>query len=121
MQLAALRQEQVRLDRRSLAELTSELGPRGAAVVAARASDDLTERLVMLEILHRSGAWALLADRVQRLPGIADQIGMTHLAQVARDVACCAERRDAPALAATLARLGRVARGSVAAIRERQG
>ena len=50
------------------------------------------------------------------LVAIADQVGMSMLAQAATAVAICAERRDGPALAATLSRLMRISDCSLTAV-----
>jgi len=50
------------------------------------------------------------------LVAIAEQIGMTVMARVARDVADCAKSQDPVPLAATLARLMRTGEESLTAI-----
>lgn len=108
--------ERVRLDPDKLTALYVQLGAAGAENVVCRAMEELAIRMADLPGLLRSGDYVKLGKTARSLVGIADQIGMGSLARVARDVSDCAHREDLPALAATLARLGRIGDRSLAAI-----
>ncbi|MEM0936850.1 MAG: hypothetical protein AAGJ91_13220 [Pseudomonadota bacterium] len=114
-------EEAVRLDPAYLVALFRDLGPPAAQSVLARAITEIGERLEGLSEPHRSGRWGELARRARALSAIAEQVGMTEFSRVARSVAECAAREDAPALGATLARLDRVAHRSLAAVWDMTG
>lgn len=108
--------ETVHLDPDKLGALYRDLGPRQTEVVLTRALEEIGQRIEALPEPYQEGRWAELARRARSLIAIADQIGMSKLARVAGDVAICAERCEAPALGACLARLDRIAQNSLAAI-----
>lgn len=113
-------EEVVRLDSGVILRLQAELGPLGAENVVCRAIEEIALRLEALGEPHRTGRWAELARRARSLVAIADQVGMTTLARVCRDVALCAERGDAAGLGATLQRLDRIAHRSLSAVWDMQ-
>lgn len=108
--------EPVRLDSDRLGDLYSEMGESGAETVVCRALEELANRLSLVERAFYQEDRTKLTKAARGMIAIADQVGMVGLAQVARDVATCAEGRDDPALAATLARLVRQGDRSLAAI-----
>ncbi|MEL6519533.1 MAG: hypothetical protein AAFQ66_01120 [Pseudomonadota bacterium] len=108
--------ETVRLDPDKLGALYFQLGETGAETVVCRAMEELAIRLKELSNLMAGDDFERMAKISRSLVGIAEQIGMTTLARVARDVSLCASRRDGPALAATLARLERIGDRSLTAI-----
>lgn len=108
--------ESVRLDPDRLEELFVRLGHRAAEDVVSRALQELSARLGQLEGLHRRTETDEMRRYARSMGAIADQLGMPALARVARDVAACSQRGDAVALAATMARLGRVGEVSLARI-----
>jgi hypothetical protein len=112
--------EPVRLDPERLAMLFRQLGPAGAENVIARAMEELGHRLAELAPLRRDGRLGDLSRRARSLIAIAEQIGLASFARVSGDVAICAARSDEPALAATLARLERIADRSLLAIWDMQ-
>ncbi|MDT0681057.1 hypothetical protein RM543_00040 [Roseicyclus sp. F158] len=109
--------DHIRLDLDRLGHLIENLGPAEAEALVRRALDRLDSRLTELGQLARSGVRPPELVRLARgLAAIAEQIGMSKLARVARDVSVCAERGDEAALGATLARLQRVGERSRAAL-----
>ncbi|MFV0358642.1 hypothetical protein [Tropicimonas sp.] len=110
-----LHEEPVGLDRTPLETLHRQLGRAGAENVTCRTLEDLSERLADLRPF--AGGCRTDTERLARgLAGVAEQIGLTMLARVAGDVACCANRGDFAALSATLARLERIGDRSLSAI-----
>jgi hypothetical protein len=108
--------EPVRLERKRLQAIYSSLGPVEAEEIICRAMEELALRLAMIDKAHAARERDALAKGARGIVAIADQVGMCALARVAGDVAICAERRDATALAATLARLLRVSDRSLTAV-----
>lgn len=108
--------EPVRLDRTLISALYASAGESQAEEIICRAMEELAVRLAQMERAYAAGQQALLGKGARSLVAIADQVGMTGLAHVARDVALCAERGDATALGATLARLMRISDRSLTAV-----
>ncbi|MFZ5964156.1 hypothetical protein ACOXXX_14515 [Thalassococcus sp. BH17M4-6] len=108
--------EGARLDADRLDSLYSQLGPQGAENVVCRAMEELAFRLAHIDRMYCRNDLAEMRKTTRGLIGIAEQIGMTGLARVARDVVGCIDDGDATALAATLARLARSGEGSLMAI-----
>ncbi|WP_366140455.1 hypothetical protein [uncultured Tateyamaria sp.] len=108
--------EPVQVNHDRLDALYSEMDPVNAEDVVCRAMEELALRMAHCDRLYRAGNLDELRKSSRSLIAIADQIGMTVLAQVARDVVTCAEARDQVALAATLGRLLRTGEGSLTAI-----
>lgn len=109
-------EEPVRLDRARIETLHAALGPAQAEEIVCRAMEELAVRLALLERGYAARDVAALAKGARSLVAIAEQIGMAALARVAADVAACADRRDGPALAATLGRLLRLGDRSLTAV-----
>ncbi|MGR3760971.1 hypothetical protein ACUXV3_12695 [Roseobacteraceae bacterium NS-SX3] len=112
--------ENVRLDPGKLSELYSQLGETGAEDVVCRAIEELAVRLSHCERLWRQNDMDNLRKSARSLIAIADQIGMTAMASIARDVTETAASGDQPATAATLFRLLRVGERSLTAVWEQQ-
>lgn len=108
--------EAVTVDHDRLSGLVDHLGNDRAQDVLRRAMGELTERLELIDVAHRTGDMPDLLRRVRGLGGIAEQMGMGTLSRVARDVLATAQADDAVALGATLARLGRLGEVSVDAV-----
>jgi hypothetical protein len=100
--------EGVRLDSRPLEALHSDMGAEAAEAVLRRAMRELALRLARIEMREGIETMADLAQSARGIVGIAAEIGLTTLAEVAADVAAAAARCDVPAAAATAARLARV-------------
>lgn len=113
--------ESVRLDLDCIETLVSSLSREAADEVVARAVDDVAMRLSDCEQHFAAGDTAGLRKAVRPLGGIAEQIGMSMLARVARDLLLTLDRGDAVAVAAVLSRLSRVGDRSLVAIWDRQG
>ena len=113
--------EAVRLDAGQLNDLYLDLGDTGASDVLCRAMEELTQRLTEADRQYRSAEFRDLRKTVRSLVGIADQVGMRKLAQVAIHVVDCVDRGDPVALAATLGRLMRLGEQSLSAAWDLQG
>lgn len=114
-------EESIRLEREQLVALYASVGKAQAEEIICRAMEELATRLALMERAHAAGELAALAKGARGLVAIAGQVGMSTLARVAGDVAACAERRDAAALGATLARLMRISDRSLTAIWDTAG
>lgn len=108
--------EQVSLDRGQLEVLYRQLGPIGADKVVHHALEELAALLASLPVEYRAGKMADLAAGGRALAAVAQQVGMTKLARVARDVADLATSHDAAALGAVVARLERIGDRSLVAV-----
>ncbi len=109
-------EEKVRLESDRLVELYAQLGETGAQDVVCRAMEELAVRLARIDEAFRSCKLTALRKDAKGLIGIAEQVGMQRLANVARDVCTCAEGPDPVALGATMARLQRVGDRSLTAV-----
>lgn len=109
-------EEKVRLDSDRLAELYVQLGEVGAQDVVCRAMEELAVRLTKVNEAFIGYKGRELRKGSKGLIGIAEQIGMQRLADVARDVCNCADENDPVALGATLARLLRIGDSSLTAV-----
>lgn len=108
--------ETVHVDQDRLGTLYTQLGESHAENIVCRALEELALRLSGGERLYRDEAWAELRKNTRSLIAIAEQLGMSALGSVARDVTRCIDAGDAVATAATLARLLRVGERSLMAI-----
>lgn len=115
--LAVLHHEEgVRLNPDCLVALYEELGEHGAEQVVARAMRELNARLMELQRHAGEGDLAALTRDARMLAKVAEQIGMTTFARVARDVIGATEAGNAVARAAILARLLRIGDRSLNAV-----
>jgi hypothetical protein len=108
--------EPVTLDRDQLEVLYRQLGPVGADKVVHHALEELAALLSGVNVDYHAGRMAELAASGRALAAVAQQVGMTKLARVARDVADVAMGRDAAALGAVTARLMRIGDRSLVAV-----
>ena len=108
--------EVVRVDPDRLEELYRQLGEAGAEDVVCRALEELAARLSHTERCYREMRFDDMRKSARSLVAIADQIGMTLLAQVALDVTTCLDTGDRNALAATFARILRIGERSLTEI-----
>ena len=113
--------ERVRLDHDRLGELYERLGPSGAEDVVCRAMEELAARLAQIDRDYRTGHRSEMRKGARALAAIADQIGMSTLARVGRDVTRCVDMGDHVALTAVLARLFRSGERSLTAVWDMQG
>lgn len=106
-------EEEINVDQRRLEEIVAELGESAAQNLIIAALEHLAEALRQaLRAAHR-GDFAQLVSHVDHLSRLAWQVGLVSLAGVAVDVGRCTESGDMQGLAATLARLERVANRSL--------
>lgn len=118
--LTVMHKENVRLDPGKLSELYSQLGETGAEDVVCRAIEELAVRLSHCERLWRQDNMENLRKNARSLIAISDQIGMTAMAAIARDVTNAIDGKDQAAVAATVFRLLRVGERSLTAVWEQQ-
>lgn len=103
-----------------LNDLYAQLGQHAAEDVVCRALEEMAARLSHIEKSYRGGAWDDLRKNARGLGAIADQLGITMLTKVARDVKSCVEVGDQVAIAATVARLVRVGESSLTEVWDMQ-
>lgn len=116
-EVTALQQkERVRLDADRLETLYRQLGERGAEDVVCRALEEIAARIAQAEHDFRAARFVEMRKGCRSLIAMADQIGMAMLARVADDVTGCIDAGDGIALAATFARLRRIADRSLCEI-----
>lgn len=108
--------ETVRLDRDQLEVLYVQLGPAGADNLVAHAMEELAVELARLERRHKASRIGDVLNSARLLIAIAQQIGMTSLARVARDVLSLANGSDSAGYAAAVARLLRIGERSLVAV-----
>ncbi|WP_188525997.1 hypothetical protein [Sinisalibacter lacisalsi] len=108
--------EIVRLDRSQLEVLYQSLGPRGADKVVSHALEELAVTLSRASGEYRAGEIEALRTSVKALVAVAQQVGMTLLARVGRDVLDLSRSYDAAAFGATMARLERIGESSLVAV-----
>ena len=108
--------EAVRLDAGRMGEIVDELGELAAQNVIGVALEQLAQALATARGAAMGGDMAALVAQADLLSRLAWQMGLVSLAGVAVDVGTCADRRDATALGATLARLMRVGNRSLTQI-----
>lgn len=118
--LTVMQTESVRLDPDKLGELYAQLGEAGAEDVVCRAIEELAVRLTHCERLWRQNKMAEMRKNARSLIAISEQIGMTAMAAIARDVTEAVDNEDAPAVAAILFRLLRVGERSLTAVWDQQ-
>ncbi|NKX71191.1 hypothetical protein HGE74_03740 [Rhodobacteraceae bacterium R_SAG1] len=108
------------MDSEKLSELYAQLGEAGAEDVICRAIEELAVRLSHCERLWRQNDMANLRKSARSLIAISDQIGMTAMARIARDVTAAIDSEDPSAISATLFRLMRIGERSLTAVWEQQ-
>lgn len=94
--------------------LYADLGLSAAEDVMCRAMEDVAQRLFTIQDLYARGTPEDLHKALRGLVAVSRQIGLSSIAQIARDVMGCIEDGDAVAQAATLARLCRTGEDSLA-------
>ncbi len=108
--------ETVRLDHDQLELLVMQLGPVGADQLVSHAMEELAIAIARVERHHRDGALDHVASSVHAMVAIANQVGMTTLARVGRDVLSLIGSSDGTAYCAALARLIRIGEQSLVAV-----
>ncbi|MCH2093946.1 MAG: hypothetical protein MK160_02405 [Rhodobacteraceae bacterium] len=108
--------ERPRYDGSQIEALKQQLGGPAAEDLVCRAAEELSLRISALERFHAAGDDIGVRKTARGLTGIAYQIGLHGVSDVASDVEHCAAREGLAAhvaQAATLARLVRVAETSL--------
>lgn len=108
--------EAVRLDGKTIADLRAQLGEAGAEGIVSRALEELANRLSVIERCYYQDEMGPLWKASKGLIGIAEQIGLSTLADAARAVAHCARGTDKVARAAVFHRLIRLGDRSLTAV-----
>ena len=96
--------------------LYQSLGPVGADKVVAHALEELGQILGTASAHYRASEIDALQGEMRSIVALAQQVGMTLLARVARDVLELSSSYDAAAFGATMARLERIGEGSLVAV-----
>lgn len=109
-------EENVRLDRSQLEVLYHSLGPIGADKVVNHALEEIAVALSRATKEYREGRLDDLRVSVRGLIAVAQQVGMTTLARVGRDVQELSASYDAAAFGAAMARLERIGETSLVAV-----
>lgn len=112
--------EAVRLDHSRVQDLCRQLGLSGAEDVVCRAMEDMAGRLSEIAQTAQVETLPQMRKTARGLIGVAEQVGMTTLARVARDMVGCIDAGDGVALAAVHDRLMRVGDRSLCAIWDTQ-
>ena len=108
--------EKVRLDNVRLEDLYDRLGPIGAENVISRAMEELAVRLSKISKSYEKGHLNDTRKVANSIATIADQVGMSVLAGIARTVAELTTHNDGAALSAVVARLVRLGERSLIAV-----
>jgi hypothetical protein len=109
-------EEPVGLDRSQLKVLYQSLGAVGADKVVAHALDELATMLGIAGEQYLMGDIEALRRSLKSIIAFSQQVGMTLLARVGRDVLALSHTYDAPAFGATMARLERIGESSLIAV-----
>lgn len=105
--------EPMALDPTRLFGLYAELGQDAAERLIAAAVEDLAYHLGAIEEAALSGQRMKLRRSATEVIMLSEQVGLTSMAHVARDLSDCLSRNDAAAQAAVMARLARIAERSL--------
>ncbi len=103
----------VRLNPDRLTELCLQLGDQAAEEAICATMEDLVRYLAKFKKLYGLSGTADLDETINHICDRANHIGLTSLSQVALDVRYCLQQGNGPALAATTARMLRVASRSL--------
>lgn len=112
--------EAVYLDTDRLEEICNRLGYSGGETAICAAMEDVAAMLHKATVMWKADDLGALVQVAQQIASVADRIGMAGLARVAGDVLSLCDGSDAPALAATVARMRRLGEQSLLAIWDRQ-
>lgn len=114
--ITLVQNESVRLDRDRIGALYGQMGESAAEDILGRAIEELAARLTQCERRWRQRDWTGMRKSARSLVAISDQIGMSVLADVARDVTNALDCDDHVAVSATLFRLIRIGERSLTAV-----
>ena len=107
--------ERIRQDAEPIASIYRDLGTASAEQVVSRALGELAMAMAGLAGRVQAHDLSDLDRQLRRLQGMAAQLGMVSLCDVAADVRICLGRGDVTAFTAVWARLLRVAERSLTA------
>lgn len=107
--------ERVSQDGEVIAVIYRNLGAAAADQMVARALTELAAAMAGVAAQVKGHQLADLGRHLRRLQGMAENLGMISLCNVASDARACLNRGDSTAFAAVWARLLRVAERSLAA------
>jgi hypothetical protein len=97
------------LDGARIQLLRRSLGDQRCREIVAEVVFHLTDRMALLGEALCSGDRAEAKALTSRLAGLAEQVGLSLFARVARDLHLCLRAEDPTAVASVHARLGRIA------------
>lgn len=107
------REEPLRFDPERLADIYVELGEDRAQDAVGRMLSELDFTLRRIKGLRRANRFSCISQSCGRISDMAAELGLSSMARVSRDVADVAARGDEIAIAATMARMERVANRSM--------
>lgn len=110
--------ELVSFDTSKVRALARSLGRDQARRVTTDVIAAISERLSMVEAAWAEGAFATIARIAHSLVGMAGQVGLLTLVEVAQRTVDAARTGDAAATAAVVSRLARVGEASLATLLE---
>jgi hypothetical protein len=110
---AAIEEDGTLFDPEQLELLWGEMGEERAEAFVRSALAEMARQIAALRASHSDNALRAMHNRAIEFAKLGDRVGMTRIAAVARDVAICARRGDRVALAATWARLDRMAEAAL--------
>lgn len=113
--------ERILIDAPRLEALFREMGDRAAEGFVMDSIEDISDRLVEIELANREGALDLVPFKARRVASLCADIGLVSLAQVASDLATSAARGDVIAYRAVWERLVRIGDRSLAQVWEMPG
>jgi hypothetical protein len=97
------------LDPARIVVLYAQLGEVAAEHVISAAMEDIAQHIVAIETAAKAHQCAKMIADLDAMITLAEQIGLSSLVLVARDLQACIEAHDQIAQAAVLARLMRLA------------
>ena len=100
--------EAVEFDRKRLESMVALLGDKSAERVALRALDELGEALAEIDAAWRARDVHRIVACAEVLEALCEDVGMTDLARIARDVSATGRGGDPAGFGATVGRLTRV-------------
>ena len=114
--VAVLRpRERVSMDPERMTALRAELGPDAAETLLSRATSELALLMAGMVRQYAEGDLRDFGRNLRSLGRMSDHVGMSGLGAAAAAVCDCLHRGDDTALAATWARLLRIAERALAA------
>jgi hypothetical protein len=113
--------ERIIIDTAVLDDLFFRLGDAGAEAVVMDRVEGISDRLATVDGLLRKGDLTPIGGLAQTVCGQCQEIGLTSLARVSRDLGIAAQRRDPVALRAVWERLVRIGDRSLAQVWELPG